>query len=45
MTTQAGLWTLAAALLALAVASGFAEHRRTRRRDLDRPGFMPWPLI
>jgi hypothetical protein len=45
MTTQAGLWALAAGLLALAVLAGFAEHRRVRRRDLDRPGFVPWALI
>jgi hypothetical protein len=45
MTTQAGLWTLAGIMAALAVLAGFAEHRRTRRRILDKPGFMPWALI
>ena len=45
MTAQAGLWTLAAAALALAALAALAERRRARRRDLDRPGFMPWALI
>ena len=43
--TQAGLWWTAGAAMALAVAAGFAEHRRGRRRDLDRIGWMPWNLI
>lgn len=29
----------------LAIASGFGEHRRRGRRDMDRVGFMPWTLI
>lgn len=45
MTTQALLWTLAGAALALAVLAGFAEWRRSRRRNLDRPGWVPWALI
>jgi drug/metabolite transporter (DMT)-like permease len=45
MTTQAGLWTLSGLFLVLAVVAGFAEHRRTRRRNLDRPGWVPWMLI
>jgi len=39
------LWTAAACLLALAVFAAFAEHRRQRRRDVDRPGFVPWNAI
>ena len=39
------LWAGAAAALALAVASGVGEHRRRNRRDLDRIGLVPWPLI
>jgi hypothetical protein len=39
------LWIAAAALLALAMLATFAEHRRGRRRNLDRVGIMPWNLI
>ncbi|UZK65922.1 hypothetical protein [Sphingomonas sp. M1-B02] len=42
---QPQLWSGAAAALLLAVASGFAEGRRSKRADLDRAGFMPWSLI
>ena len=31
--------------LVLAVTAGFAEHRRSRRRNLDQPGWVPWMLI
>ena len=39
------LWGLAGALLVLAGWAVWAEHRRTRRRNLDRVGWMPWNLI
>jgi hypothetical protein len=42
MTTQGTLWTSAGAALALAVAAGVAEWRRTRRRELDEAGWVPW---
>lgn len=45
MTTQAALWTLAAAALTLAAFAAWREHSRTRRRDLDRVGWMPWNFI
>jgi hypothetical protein len=38
-------WTAAAALAALALLAGWADHRRGRRRDLDRPGWVPWQLV
>jgi hypothetical protein len=41
----ARLWAVSGALLALAVWAAWAEHRRSKRRDLDRPGLMPWTLI
>jgi hypothetical protein len=45
LTTAQLLWTAAGALLVLAAASAWAEHRRGKRRNLDRPGLMPWNLI
>jgi hypothetical protein len=39
------LWTAAAALLLVAAASAWAEHRRGRRSNLDRPGLVPWNTI
>ena len=45
MTTQAMLWTIAGLSLACAFAAGVADWLRSRRRDLDRPGWVPWPTI
>lgn len=45
MTPATILWTAAAALLAIAFACALMERRRARRRDLDRPGYVPWQLI
>lgn len=42
---QQQLWGAAVAALLLAIGSGVGEHRRKRRRDLDRVGFMPWTLV
>lgn len=42
---QQQLWGGAAVAALVAVISGVSEHRRQRRRDLDRVGFMPWTLI
>lgn len=39
------LWASAAAFAALAALAGWRDHARGRRRDLDRPGLMPWQLI
>lgn len=39
------LWGAAAAFLLLAAWAAFADHRRDRRRDLDRVGWMPWALV
>jgi uncharacterized membrane protein len=38
-------WLAALLLGALAVFAAFAEHRRARRPNLDRPGVMPWHLV
>jgi hypothetical protein len=42
---QAGPWMIVAAALALVVLAGLADRRRARRRDLDRAGWVPWPLV
>ena len=42
---QAMLWWIAAAGAAIALVAALADRRRTRRRDLDRAGWVPWPLI
>lgn len=38
-------WWLTAAALLIAATAALADRRRHRRRDLDRVGWMPWPLI
>jgi peptidoglycan/LPS O-acetylase OafA/YrhL len=38
-------WAAAAALLALAIGAAVGEYRRRRRRNLDRPGWVPWDLV
>ena len=45
MTAQAALWWGAGAAAAISAVAGIAEHRRTRRRDLDRVGWAPWNAI
>ena len=45
METQGWLWWTAGILLATAVLAALAEHLRSRRRDLDKVGWMPWNLI
>ncbi|MBO9715221.1 hypothetical protein [Sphingomonas sp.] len=39
------MWWTVGGLMAVAVASGIAEHRRRNRRDMDKVGIMPWPFI
>ena len=45
MTTQAWLWSTAGVSAAIAAFAVFAEHRRSRRRDLDKVGWVPWNFI
>ncbi len=42
MTTQEWMWAGGIAALAVALIAGAAEWRRTRRADLDDPGWIPW---
>lgn len=45
MTAQAALWTTSGVALAVALVAAVADLRRNKRRNLDRPGWMPWALI
>jgi hypothetical protein len=36
------LWALAAFFAALTALAVWRDHARGRRRDLDRPGWVPW---
>jgi hypothetical protein len=45
LTLNQDFWIAAGLLLLLAVIGGWREHRRKRRRDIDRPGLVPWQLI
>lgn len=42
MTTQAWAWAADGGALALVVLAGVMDWRRAKRRNLDRPGWMPW---
>lgn len=42
MTTQAWMWTADGAALAVVLVAGVADWRRTKRRDLDAAGWVPW---
>lgn len=39
------LWIAAAALAALAGLAAWRDHARARRRDVDRPGWVPWQPV
>ena len=39
------LWAAAAFFAALAALAAWRDHRRSRRRDVDRPGWVPWTGI
>jgi hypothetical protein len=45
LTPATFLWAASAVLFAFAFAAAFAERRRARRTNLDRPGVMPWHLL
>lgn len=39
------LWGIAVSAAAVALIAGLADRRRTRRHNLDRAGWVPWPLV
>jgi uncharacterized membrane protein YidH (DUF202 family) len=45
MSPSTPLWLAAAAFAALALLAGWADHRRANRRDVDRPGWVPWQPV
>jgi drug/metabolite transporter (DMT)-like permease len=45
LTPSTFLWTASGLLLAFAFLAAWAERRRARRPNLDRPGLMPWHLL
>ena len=38
-------WTVAIVGALLAVVATLAERRRNNRADLERVGFVPWPMV
>jgi hypothetical protein len=45
LTLNQILFTVAGAFLLLGIVATVAGHRRNKRRDIDRPGVVPWQLI
>ncbi len=44
--TDRTFWELVAAISVLALLiSGFADRRRSKRKDINQVGFMPWTAI
>lgn len=39
------LWSIAAICAMVFAVAVFAEHRRSRRHDPDRVGWVPWTLV
>ncbi|WP_333574175.1 hypothetical protein [Sphingomonas sp.] len=42
---QLQFWIAAGVALLIAIVAGVAEHRRRKRRDLERVGWVPWMAI
>lgn len=45
MTTQAMFLILAAGAAILTVVAAVRDKQRTSRRNLDKPGWIPWDLL
>ena len=39
------LWAAAAFFAALAALAAWRDHARGKRRDIDKPGWVPWQPI
>jgi uncharacterized membrane protein YidH (DUF202 family) len=44
-TTPQLLWALAALFAVLAALAAWRDHARANRRDIDRPGWVPWQPV
>ncbi|WP_084584117.1 hypothetical protein [Sphingomonas azotifigens] len=42
---QLQFWSGAGVALGIAILAGLAEHRRRKRRNLERVGWVPWMAI
>ena len=42
---QLQFWIGAGVALGIAILAGLAEHRRRKRRDLERVGWVPWMAV
>jgi hypothetical protein len=42
---QGSMLTIGCVATLVTAVSAIADYRRRNRADLDRVGFMPWPLI
>jgi len=42
---QLEFWIAVGVALLIAILTGVAEHRRRKRRDLERVGWVPWMAI
>ncbi|HWL46579.1 MAG TPA: DUF2231 domain-containing protein, partial [Sphingomonadaceae bacterium] len=45
MQAQAAWWWAAGGFMVIVLVAIVADRRRMRRRNLDRPGWVPWPLV
>lgn len=45
LTLNQILFIVAGVFLLLGIVAAVAGHRRNKRRDIDRPGVVPWQLI
>jgi hypothetical protein len=45
MAGQLNLWIVAGSALAITILASFADRLRSRRRNLDQAGWVPWHLV
>jgi hypothetical protein len=45
LTLNQILFIVAGGFLLVGIVGAIAGHRRNKRRDIDRPGLVPWQLV